>query len=114
MRGNNQRDALTADDIGRLERSTAWQQRPAMVEALCRLLYEFDPVNIWSGVNPHAMTEYLFEVEMLVDRLPKIRTESEFTSVLATIFDETYAGAPVRCSWADVATAAWPILFEEK
>ena len=104
--------SFTDDDIWRLEQSVAWQQRPALVEALCRLLHDVDPMNIWSGENPHAMTEYLIEVAALVDRMPDILSEQDVASILAAVFDEKFDCHPANCDWQDVAEAAWPAFTE--
>lgn len=102
--------SFTVDDIWRLERSVAWQQRPELIEAFCRLLHDIDPMNIWSGENPHAMTEYLTEAVALASRLSGIQSEQDVASILAAVFDEKFDGHPANCDWEEVAKAALPIL----
>lgn len=108
MHENLPRPVFTADDVDRLARSAAWQAQPELVEALCRTLYELDPMGLRSGENPHAMTEYLAEVDMLVERIPSVRSENDLSVVISTIFDEMFDGAQPTLGWEGVAAATWP------
>lgn len=108
----NEGCSFTEDDIWRLERSVAWQQHPALVERLCRLLHDVDPMNLWTGENPHALTEYLIEAAALVDGMPKIQSEQDVASALAAVFNQMFDGYPASCAWEELAEAAWPIVAE--
>ena len=100
---------FSADDFERLARSRVWKTNPQFVESMCRLFYEVDPGGCFCGVNPHALTEYLREVEMVSERLSEIGSELDLSMALHAIFEEMFEGQPSSCDWAELAKAAWPI-----
>ncbi len=95
------------DDKRRLEESAVWQQDPHFVESMCRLFHEMDPMQCWSGENPHAMTEYLIEVDMLAKRMKSIHSVQDLALTLQAIFEEMFAGDETNPDWTALAMAAW-------
>ena len=106
--------SFTADDLYRLERSLAWQEQPALIEALCRLLHDIDPIGLWSGDSPHARTEYLQEAEAITDQTTGIRSEKDLGAVLAAIFKEKFGGSEESSDWSGLAKAILPTLEKFK
>ena len=112
MSVNDGDSGFTADDVYRLEQSIAWQQQPDLIETLCRLLHDMDPMGVCSGGNPHAMTEYLVEITALVARMSDIQSEQDVASALAEICAEKFDGHPALCDWGGLARVAWPTLVD--
>ncbi len=108
---NDSMEEFTQDDRDRLAGSNAWQEDSGFVESLCRLLYQLDPMGLgcWSGGNPHAMTEYLLEVEMIAKKLPDIGSVRELSVALQAVFQEMFEGQSANCDLEELAEAAWPI-----
>ena len=102
--------AFTEDDLWKLERSEAWREKPALVEGLCRILHDVDPAGIWSGMNPAAMTEYLREVEIIVDRLQQVSDEQGLATALEGTFQERFEGQLVFDGWDDLACNIWRLV----
>ena len=101
--------AFNNHDQKRLSQSVAWQKDPLFVESMCRLLHDVDPMGCWSSENPHVMTEYLREVEMIAMKLPGIGSEQDLLNALREVFDEMFEGQPTDCDWGGLAKAAWLI-----
>lgn len=103
---------FTDEDTDRLEKSSAWKEQPRLIEALCRVLHDVDPMGLWSGENPHARTEYLQEATAIKDRSAGVRSEKDLANVLAVIFEEKFSVLSVSNDWIVLAGSVLPILEE--
>ena len=105
---------FTADDLYRLEQSLAWQQQPALIEALCKLLHDIDPMGIWSAENPHARTEYLQEAAAISNQTTGISSERDLGTLVASIFMQKFGNHELNSDWNGLAKALLPTLEKFK
>ena len=104
---------FTEDDHQRLQRSPAWRKEPGVVESLCRLFCEKDPAGLYSPSNPHAVTEYLQEVEDLFGLLPTIQSERAMAGEIRAIIHRGFASDEPADEivgfngWEGLASIAW-------
>lgn len=107
-------EIFSKSDLERLRESAVWRQEPRFVEGLCRMLCRTDPMGVWSGENPHRLTEYLVEAEQVVKQSGPCVTHVQLEALLRSIFAEAFDGMQPLCNWVEVTDEAWSLLVKYK
>lgn len=97
-----------------LEKSNAWKKHPRLVEEISRVLAHADPegLSLWSGYHPSPLTEYMPEVEAIVERLRHVADQQGLARVIEDVFQQWFGDDTSVQDGSELARKIWPVVEE--